>query len=338
MKKVAVQDAVGMRLCHDITEIRDGFKGVAFRRNTVIGAGDVEHLLNIGKRHLFVWDDSIREIHEDDCALRMAGMAPVPGAHYEGPSEGKVLLISDTAGLFLVNRKLLGAVNEIPDLTITSLPNHYAVKKGARMASMRIVPLVTAEENILRAEELCRKERLFELHPYRPLRTGIIITGSEIYSGRISDRFEPVLRSLLKRYPGEVLGVRVCDDDTGMIAAAAEEFIASGADLLLFTGGMSVDPDDVTPRAIRETGAEILTHGMPAQPGNMTLLAYRDQVVMLGVPGAAISRPVTLLDVLLPQIFAGIRFSRADLLNLAEGGLCQLCGQCHYPNCTFGRY
>lgn len=338
MKKVAVQEAVGMRLCHDITEIRDGFKGVAFKRNSVIEAGDIEHLLNIGKRHLYVWDDSIREIHEDDCALRMAGMVPVPGAHYEGPSEGKVLLIADTEGLFLVNRRLLSAVNEIPDLTISSLPNHYAVKKGARLASMRIVPLVTAEENILRAEELCRKEKLFELHPYRPRRTGIIITGSEIYSGRIGDKFEPLLRSRLKRYPGEVLGVRVCDDDTGMIAAAAEDFIRAGADLLLFTGGMSVDPDDVTPRAIRETGAEILIHGMPAQPGNMTLLAYRDNTVMLGVPGAAISRPTTLLDVLLPQIFAGIRFNPEDLRNLAEGGLCQFCSQCHYPNCTFGRY
>ena len=338
MKKVAIQDAVGLRLCHDITEIREGFKGVAFKRDTVIREEDIGHFLNIGKRHVFVWDDSIKELHEDDCARRMAAMAETPGAHYEGPAEGKMLLIADREGLFRVRRELLREINRIPDITICSLPDHYPVKKGDRLASMRIVPLVTPEEHIVRAEALCKEARLFELLPYKPLKTGVIITGSEIYHGRIKDRFEPVIRAKLRSFPGEMLGAQLCDDDPDMIAGAAESFISQGASFLIFTGGMSVDPDDVTPAAVRKLGAEILTHGMPSQPGNMTLLGYLNGIAILGVPGAAVSRPVTLLDVLLPQIFAGERFSIEDIRNLADGGLCQMCARCHYPNCSFGRY
>jgi hypothetical protein len=338
MKKICVQNAVGMRLCHDITEIRDGFKGPAFRRNHVITRDDVDHLLNIGKRHVYVWDESIREIHEDECALRIAAALPVEDAHYEGPSEGKMVLKADVEGLFMVDRELLAALNNVPDFTVSTIPDHYAVKPGDRLASMRIIPLVTAEKNIVEAEELCRNRRLFEIHPYLPLRTAVIITGSEVYSGRICDRFEPVIRAKLKKFPGEIIGTAVCDDSADMIRETAGKFIGSGADLLILTGGMSVDPDDVTPSAVRSLGAEIISHGLPSQPGNMTLMAYLDKTAVVGVPGAAISRPVTTLDVLLPQIFTGVRFTRRELFNLAEGGLCQMCRQCHFPNCTYGRY
>ncbi len=338
MKKIDVRSAVGMRLCHDITEIRPGFKGPAFRRNHVISADDIEHLLDIGKRYVFVWDDSAEEIHEDECAGRMAAALRVPGGHYEGPSEGKMVLVSDSSGLFVLDRELLSSVNGITDITVTSIPSHYPVKPGDRIASMRIVPLATSEKNILAFEKLCQDRKLFEIFSYRHLKTGIVITGSEIYHGRRKDRFENVLRAKLKNYPGEVLGATVCDDSTDMIVSAAEKYIGAGADFLIFTGGMSVDPDDVTPSAVRQLGADILSHGVPAQPGNMTMLAYLGDVTVLGVPGAAVSLPVTVLDVMLPQIFTGVRFTSEDLKNIAEGGLCMQCRTCHYPCCTFGRY
>lgn len=338
MKKIDVRDAVGMKLCHDITEMRDGFKGVAFKRNAVIREEDVEHLLNIGKRHVFVWDESVREVHEDDCALRLAAATAADGTHYEGPSEGKTVMIADREGLFIVNTDLLDEVNHIDDVTVSCLPNHYPVKPGMKLASMRIVPLTTKEENILEAERLCGQRSLFEVLPYRKMKVGIIITGSEVYHGRIRDRFEPVLRAKLKKYPAEILGATLCDDDVSMITDAAGDYLAKGADFLIFTGGMSVDPDDLTPAAVRRLGADVLSHGMPAQPGNMTLTAYLGEVTVLGVPGAAIALPVTTLDVLLPQIFTGRKFMRDDLIRLGCGGLCQRCETCHYPNCTFGRY
>lgn len=338
MRKVNVEDAVGLTLCHDITAMRDGFKGAAFRRGHMITQEDIPALLDLGKRTVFIWEDNAGEIHEEDAARAMAAMAPVEGAHYTEPSEGKVLLIADRRGMFRVDTALLNQINSIGDITISTLPDHYPVEVGARLASMRIVPLVTQKAQIEQAEALCRGKRLLALRPYQKRRLGVIITGSEIYSGRIRDKFEPVVRAKMKQYPAEILGVSICDDDLTMITDAAKGYLEQGADFLIFTGGMSVDPDDLTPTAIRELGAEIVTHGVPSQPGNMTLVAYLGNTAVLGVPGAAISLPTTIFDVLLPQIFAGDKLTREELIRLGDGGLCQLCKACHYPNCTFGRY
>ena len=338
MKKVKVEDAVGLELCHDITAMYDGFKGAAFKRGHRIRPEDIPRLLDYGKRTVFVWEENAGEIHEEDAALRMAAMAPVPGAHYTGPSEGKVLLMADQRGLFRVDRELLRDINSIGDLTISTLPDHYPVEQGARLASMRIVPLVTREDQILRAEELCRGRKLLDLRPYLPKKVGVIITGSEVYHGRIQDKFEPVVREKLAAYPAEILGTTLCDDDLEMILNAAGHYLELGAELLIFTGGMSVDPDDLTPSALRALAAEVVSYGVPAQPGNMTLAAYLGETAVLGVPGAAISLPTTMFDVLLPQIFTGDKLTKEDLVRLGDGGLCQLCQSCHWPNCTFGRY
>ena len=338
MRKVKVEEAVGLTLCHDLTEMRDGFKGPAFRRGHVITEADIPHMLDIGKRTVFVWEENAGEIHEEDAALRMAAMAPVPGAHYTAPSEGKVLLVADAPGMLRVDTELLGEINAIGDLTVSTLPDHYPVKPGMRLASMRIVPLVTQEAQIEKAEALCRGKKLLDLLPYKPLKTGIIITGSELYHGRVQDKFEAVARKKLAAYPGEVLGAVLCDDDLEMLVAAARDFLDRGADFLIFSGGMSVDPDDLTPSAIRRLGCDVIRHGVPSQPGNMTLIAYLGDRPVLGVPGAAVSLPTTIFDVMLPQIYAGVQFTREDLIRLGNGGLCQLCPACHFPNCTFGRY
>lgn len=338
MKKINVEDAVGLPLCHDITAMRPGFKGAEFKRGHIVTEEDIPRLLDIGKRTVFVWEENAGEIHEEDAALRLAALAPVELAHYTGPSEGKMLLHADARGMLRVDTELLRRLNSVGDITVTTLPDHYPVEKGARLASMRIVPLVTKQAQIMECERLCRGKRLLDLLPYRHLKIGVIITGSEVYHGRVRDLFEPVIREKMKRYPSEILPVSICDDDLDMITAAARAQLERGADLLVFTGGMSVDPDDLTPGAVRALGAEVVTHGLPSQPGNMTLVAYLGGVAILGVPGAAISLPTTVFDVLLPQIFAGERLTKQDLINLGDGGLCQLCGRCHYPNCTFGRY
>lgn len=338
MKKIKVRDAIGMELCHDITEMNEGFKGVAFKRGHIIQESDIDRMTRIGKQHIFVWEEQAGEIHEDDCARRLSAMAPVEGAHYTEPAEGKVLLLAEQRGMFRVNRTLLNKINAIGDITICTLPDHYPVEVGARLASMRIVPLVTKEEQILEAERLCATEKLLDLRPYQHKKVGVIITGSEVFHGRTQDRFGPVIRSKLEKYPCEIIGIRICDDDPEEIVTAAKEHLRSGADFLIFTGGMSVDPDDLTPTAIRQLGADIITHGVPSQPGNMTLVAYLGDIPILGVPGAAIKLPTTVFDVLLPQIFAGDKISKKELLELADGGLCQMCQTCHWPNCSFGRY
>ncbi len=338
MKKIEVEKAIGMTLCHDITAMKDGFKGAWFTRGHVITEEDIPVLLDLGKKHIYIWEENAGEIHEEDCALRMAAAAQVEGAHYEGPSEGKVVLKADKQGMFRVDVALQEELNSIGDITVSSLPDHYPVEVGSRIASMRIVPLVTKEEQIIRFEELCADRKLFDLRPYKDMKVGVIITGSEVYSGRIQDKFEPVIRKKLEKFPAEIIGVTICDDNLDMIEDTARGFMEAGAELLVFTGGMSVDPDDLTPTAIRDLAEEVITQGVPSQPGNMTVVAYKGSIVMCGVPGAAISQPTTVLDVLLPQIFTGDKFTKKDMVNLGDGGLCQQCKPCHFPNCTFGRY
>jgi molybdenum cofactor synthesis domain-containing protein len=338
MKKVKVEDAVGLALCHDVTAMYDGFKGAAFKRGHVIQKEDIPKLLDYGKKTVFIWEENAGEIHEEDAARRMAAMAPVEGASYTEPSEGKVLLMAQERGMFRVDTELLKKINSIGDITISTIPDHYPVEKGAKLASMRIVPLVTQESQIIEAEALCKDRKLLDLRPYQHRKIGVVITGSEVYSGRIQDKFEPVVRRKMEQYPAEIVGVTICDDKVDMIVEAAKRHLEAGADFLIFTGGMSVDPDDVTPSAIRALGADIITHGVPSQPGNMTLIAYLGDVAIMGVPGAAISLPTTIFDVLLPQIFAGDKLTKEELINLGDGGLCQSCKACHWPNCTFGRY
>lgn len=338
MKKTKVEDAIGMTLCHDVTAMFDGFKGVAFKRGHIICKEDIPKFLDYGKRSVYVWEDAAGEIHEDDAARRMAAMASVYSTYYTEPSEGKVLLIAQERGMFRVNTQLLKEINSIGDITIASISDHYPVEKGDRLASMRIVPLVTQESQIIEAETLCRGKKLFDLRPYKHKNIGIIITGSEVYHGRVQDKFESVIRKKMESYPSNIVGVTICDDDLDMILNAAKKHLENRADFLIFTGGMSVDPDDLTPLAIQALGAQIVSHGVPSQPGNMTLVAYLNDIPILGVPGAAISLPTTILDVVLPQIFAGDKFTKNELVNLGAGGLCHMCNSCHWPNCTFGKY
>ena len=338
MKKINVEDAIGMELCHDITAIRDGFKGAEFQRGHIITEEDIPRLLNLGKKQIFVWEENAGEIHEEECALRLAAAAPVKGAHWEGPSEGKMMLKADIRGMFRVDRELLAKINSIGDITFTSIPDHYPVEAGDRLASVRIVPLVTKEEQIIEAEKLCKDVPLLALRPYKDMRVGIIITGSEIYNGRIKDKFEPVIRAKLQHYPAEVLGVTICDDDLEMILSASRAFLEQGADLLIYSGGMSVDPDDLTPTAMRQLSDHFVTQGVPSQPGNMTTIAYVGNVVLAGVPSAAISQPTTVLDAILPQIFAGDPFTKEELMRLGDGGLCMQCKPCHFPCCPYGKY
>ena len=341
MKKVKTVDAVGLTLCHDITEVRDGFKGRAFQRGHIVTEKDVSRLLDLGKKHVYIWDPQAGEIHEEDAALRLAAMAPVDGAEYSGPVEGKMTLTATRDGMFSVNKPLLNEINQIGEVTIATLPDHYPVTKGQKLCGLRIVPLVCQENEVIKAEEITASSTrpLMEVIPYREeLPVGIIVTGSEVFSGRIRDKFEPVIRAKVAAFHADVLGCIFCDDDLSMLTSAIEKWKERGAKLIIMTGGMSVDPDDLTPTAIRSVGAEVVTQGVPAQPGNMFTVAYLDDITILGVPGAAIHAKTTMLDVVLPQAFTGVRFTRSDLRCLGAGGLCQNCESCRWPNCTFGRY
>lgn len=338
MKKLRVQDALGQAICHDITAITNGKQAPLFKRNHVLRAEDVEKLLDIGKAHVFVWDPQADEVHEEEAALLVTEAAAGPNVSFEGPSQGKYVLRAETDGLLRVNSEGLLQLNRVPDYTIASLPDHMPVKSGAPFAGIRIVPLVTARKHVDEAVRITKAYApLFQVAPFRPLKVGIIITGSEIYYGRRPDAFEPVLRDKLSVFGAKILGVIKCPDDLSMILDALSGFLQEGAELMLFTGGMSVDPDDLTPTAIRQSGAELVSQGMPMQPGNMLTIGYLGDVPLIGIPSAAIHAKTTSLDVFLPRIFTGERIEKKDMQDTGEGGFCLNCEVCHYPICFFGR-
>lgn len=338
MKKIPVEKAVGETLCHDMTAIlADGYKGVRFKRGHVITGADIPELLNMGKTHIFVWEPGKEEVHEDDAGLAITEAICGENITYSGPSEGKYQMTSDIDGLFRVSADALRRINSVPDFTVAVRPGGTPVKKGEKLAGARIVPLVTKRENVKLATLLAKENYpIICVEPYKVKKVGAIITGSEIYNGRIKDRFEPILRRKLEKFDAVLDKVTFCDDDTDMILNAIKANIDVGMELILLTGGMSVDPDDLTPAAIRASGARVVTQGVPMQPGNMLTIAYLGSVALIGVPGASMHSPVTSLDVFLPRIMTGIVIGEEDIAGLGAGGFCMGCEQCTYPLCYFG--
>ena len=338
MKKISIFEAVGETLCHDMTAILEsGFKGVRFRRGHVITKEDIPHMLDIGKTQIFVWDPDKDEVHEDDAARSLVEVMCGDNLAYTGPSEGKFQITSEIDGLFKVNSDALRLINSVEDYTIATRRGYSPVSKGEKLCGARIVPLVTKRENVEEAVRLAKENYpVFSVMPYTLKKVGAIITGSEIFNGRIKDAFEPILRDKLSNFGTDLSRVTICDDKLDMIKEVIASYIDDGIELVLLTGGMSVDPDDLTPTAIRETGAQLITQGVPMQPGNMLTIAYLGGTALVGVPGASMHSPVTSLDVFLPRIMAGDRVSKDDIAVLGEGGFCMACKNCTYPLCSFG--
>lgn len=322
IEKIRVEDAVGLPLLHDFTAImEDGFKGVLFKRGHIVEESDIEALKNIGKDHIYVGELEEDQVHEEDAIAEIS--EALFGANIEASdiSEGKINLTSKVKGLFVIDRTLLRKINEIGDYTITCKKSYTKVGEADKLAGARIVPLWTERGQVEKAKEILEAGPIFEVKEFKKLKVGCIITGDEVYYGRIKDAFRPVLREKLAEFGAEVLGYKFLPDDEDRLVATFEKFKDEGADLVIFTGGMSVDPDDITPRAIRETHAEVIVQGIPMQPGNMLMVARLGDTYLMGVPGASIHSKITSFDFFLPRVFAGIGLKREDFLEMAEGGL-----------------
>ena len=339
MRKVKTEEAVGMILCHDMTKIVPGeFKGAAFKKGHVVKAEDVDELLKMGKEHLFVWECDQSSLHENDAALRIAKAAAGASLELSEPREGKVNLIATCRGLLKINVAALEEANDIEEVVIATRHSNQMLQKGDIAAGTRVIPLIIEKGKIERVEQLCSKTGpLVELMPLKPLRTGIITTGSEVYHGRVQDRFGPVVKAKLKDFDCPITRQVMLPDDSQQIASTIKELIAEGAEMVIVTGGMSVDPDDATPGGVKASGATIVSYGAPLFPGAMFLLAYLDQVPVLGLPGCVMYHKASVFDLMLPRVLSGEKLTRRDLTRLGHGGLCLNCPECQYPVCPFGK-
>ncbi len=322
LKVIPVEEAVGLPLAHDITEIVPGkHKGPAFRRGHVIRPEDVSKLLDVGKAHIYVMELEAGELHEEDAARRLAKAAAGPNLSLTDPVEGRVNLVAEVSGLLKVDGTLLDAFNALGDLILATVPSNRYVKKGEVVAGTRTIPVLVKEELIQKAEALCKEKPIVTIVPIPPRRVHLIVTGSEVYTGRIKDGFEPVVRRKLSEMGTELASAKLAPDDPDRISGYIKESYQAGVDLILVSGGMSVDPDDLTPEGIRRSGAQVESHGFPILPGSMFLMAYLNQTPILGLSGCVLHDPVTAFDLLLPRLLAGERVSRSDIIAMGHGGL-----------------
>jgi molybdenum cofactor synthesis domain-containing protein len=339
MKSIRVEDAAGTILAHDLTKIVPGeFKGAAFKKGHVIQPEDIDELKNMGKNHIFVLEMTPDTLHEDDAAQRIAEAAAGDGIILTKPSEGKISFKAAERGLLKINLEALESINDIDMVIISTLHNNTVVDPGKIVAGTRIIPLCIEKQSIEAVEEICcRLGKVVSIKRLASLRTGIVVTGTEVYEGRITDKFGPVLTQKLEDYGCILTELVYAPDNKERIRAAIEGQIKEGAQIILVSGGMSVDADDVTPAAIREVSDRIITYGAPVLPGAMFMLGYRKDIPIVGIPACGMYHKITVFDIVFPRMLAGEKLTRKDITQLGHGGLCQNCEICRYPNCTFGR-
>lgn len=340
MYKIPLEKAVGISLAHDITEIRPGeFKGPAFKKGHRVCDDDLCRLQKLGKNHLYLIDLEEDEIHENQAASMLAGALAGAGIQWENdPSEGKITLIAAHDGLLVIDTAALAAVNMIDDVMCATLHNHILVKEGETVAATRAIPLVMKRAGIERAAAIASGcGGVLSVRTLKNARAGIVITGNEVFCGLIKDRFAPILREKLSNLGATTEHIAYAPDDAAEICRLIREFLDNGCDLILTSGGMSVDPDDVTRTGIQMAGADEIHYGASALPGAMFLVAYIGAVPLLGIPACALHHRATVLDLVLPRILAGEHVGKTELALLGQGGLCRNCAQCIFPNCSFGK-
>ena len=340
MKLVKTTEAVGQVLCHDLTRIiKDVEKGPAFKKGHIITEEDIPVLLNMGKENIYIWEVDEDMLHENDAALILYELCRSEHVHPSEVSEGKVEVIADIDGLLKVDTKKLNAVNSLGEMMIASRHGDFAVKKGDKIAGTRIIPLCIEKEKMERAKEAASGGEIFKILPFKKRRAGIVTTGSEVFHHRIEDTFTPVIISKLREFDTEIAGQEFSPDDAEITVKGIESLIEKGADMIICTGGMSVDPDDRTPLAIRQAAdpGRVITYGAPVLPGAMFMLAYKGDIPIMGLPGCVMYSRRTIFDLVLPRIMAGENLKKEDFDILGEGGLCLNCEKCTFPNCGFGK-
>ena len=338
MKLVRTEDAVGQVLCHDITQIIPGVvKDAVFRKGHIVTEEDIPVLLSVGKENLYIWEKQEGMLHENEAAEILRQICQGEHMHPSEVKEGKIELIADCEGVLKINTEKLNAVNSLGEMMIASRHGNFPVKTGDKIAGTRIIPLVIEEEKMEQVNRMCGNEPIFTILPFCQMKAAVVTTGSEVYHGRIEDKFTPVVKEKLRECGMEVIGDTLCSDDADMVTEAVKKWIEQGAELVVCTGGMSVDPDDRTPLAIRNAADEVITYGAPVLPGAMFMLAYAGKVPIMGLPGCVMYARRTIFDLVLPRIAAGERLSVEDFTVLGEGGLCLNCEVCTYPNCGFGK-
>lgn len=339
MKKIRVEDAVGTVLAHDMTKIVPGeFKGVAFKKGHVVKESDIQELLQMGKQSVFVLELSENELHENDAAKRIATAISDHTVSLSEPSEGKISLIAKAAGLLKIDEDRLLDVNRMEKIIVATLKNNFPCQMGQTVAGTRIIPLTIEGHHIEHLETLINGAKpVISIKPYQPLKVGAVVTGSEVYEGLIKDEFDRTIGAKLTDHGCTIVKKITVPDEVEMIANAIHDLQKLDCDVIVTTGGLSVDPDDVTLQGVAKTGASRVFYGSPVLPGAMLMISMLGQTPVVSLPACVFYYEHTVFDLILPRILAGETIAADEVAAMGHGGLCMNCEVCHYPVCSFGR-
>jgi hypothetical protein len=339
MKLIETKNAVGHVLCQDLTQIIRGVtKDARFRKGHIVKEEDIPVLLSMGKEHLYIWENDENTLHENEAALILEKATKNNYMLSSEIKEGKIELKTTIDGVLEIDLKRLNAINSLNNIIIATISNHYPVKKDMKLAGMRIIPLIIEKEKMDQVRKIADETNpILAIHPYSIKSASIIVTGNEIKKGIIKDTFSQVVINKLEEFGVVIDSVSYSGDDTDVIVKQIHQARDRKSQLIICTGGMSVDPDDKTPKAISESGAKRSVYGSPVLPGAMLNISYLDDIPVLGLPGCVMYARRTVFDLVLPRVLANIKLSAQDIQNLGNGGLCLNCEACHFPNCSFGK-
>lgn len=339
IKRVSAEDAVGMVIAHDMTQIIPGeYKGPAFKKGHIVRAEDIPLLKDIGKEHIYLIELTNNQLHENQAIERISKAVMGSRVHATEPAEGRINIKADVDGLLKVNEQAVKAINMVEHAVVSTLHSNTVVKKGATLAGVKVIPLIVEKKMVEDVETIAvQYSGIITVLPMYNLKVGVVITGNELYYGRIQDKFAPVLINKIDHYGANLLRIEYTPDEAEKITQAIMNFKTEGADIIIAAGGMAVDADDVTAEAIRKTGAEVITYGTPVLPGAMFMLSYLGDTTLIGMPSCGTYSKVTVLDCVLPRVLAKEKLTKAEIAAMGCGGLCMDCSICTYPQCPFGK-
>lgn len=338
MKLIKTENAVGCVLCHDITQIIKGVtKDARFRKGHVITKEDIPVLLSIGKDNIYIYENDENMMHENDAAKVLVSMCKNEYMSESDVKEGKIELKAEADGLLKVDKKKLFTVNSFGQMMIATRHGNTMVKKGDKLAGTRIIPLVIEKEKMERVKKEVGEGSILKLMPFKHKKAALLTTGNEVYYHRIKDTFSETVMQKLDEFDVQIIDHVILPDDNELFTKTILEELEKGADIVICTGGMSVDPDDKTPLAIKNTGADVVSYGSPVLPGAMFMIAYMGEKVIMGLPGCVMYARRTIFDLALPRVMADDKITADELSSLGEGGLCLGCEVCTFPNCGFGK-
>ena len=327
MKKINVRNAEGYELCHDITQILPGeFKGAKFLRGHIIRKEDIEVLISLGKENIFVMEEEDKEknlIHENDAAMFIVEKLNLDKEFFEISDirEGKINITAKEDGILKIDINTLNKINKIGEIILVTKYNNSYIKKGENVAATRVIPLLIEKSQLDEMKEIVKDRNVLTFKKIdKNKKLALITTGNEVYNGIIKDKSKEALLKKYRKYELNDMEQVFSPDDKDTIKKYIKMF-ENEKDIIMCTGGMSIDPDDVTPSAIRESNWEIVTYGTPVLPGAMFMLAYKGEKVLIGLPGGVVFSEKTVFDILLPRILTNDRITKQDIIEMGHGGL-----------------